>query len=188
MRRLSYRRAIASWLPVAAAASVLAFTVYAAVQQARRSGANDPQLEIAHAAVSALDGGAAPTAVVTHPTVDIATSEAPWMVVYGSDGSILASSGTFEEHPPEVPDDVIGEARADERVFSWQPRDGLRFATVASPYHEGVVVVARSMAEVERRESQTLAIVAIGWALALAAAALGALGGVWLRDRGEQPH
>jgi hypothetical protein len=188
MRRSLFRRAIASWLPVAAAASVLAFTVYAAVQQAQRSGADDPQLQIAHDAVSALDGGAAPAAVVPQPTVDIAMSEAPWIVVYGNDGSILASSGTFEEHPPEVPDDVVADARADERVFSWEPRNGLRFATVASPYQGGVVVVARSMAEVERRESQTLAITAVGWALALAAAAVGALGGVWLRDRGEQPH
>lgn len=182
------RRAIASWLPVAAAASVLAFTVYAAVQQAQRSDANDPQLQIAHDAVSALEGGAAPAEVASRPVVDVTTSESPWVVVYGADGSILASSGTFDGHAPEVPDDVLADARHDELVFSWEPQPDLRFATVATPYDDGVVVAARSMAEVERRESRTLAIVAGGWALALAAAALGAVGGIWLRDRGAQPH
>ena len=182
------RRAVASWLPVAAAASVLAFTVYIVAQQVQRSGANDPQLQIAHDAVVALNGGTAPTRVVTQPTVDVATSEAPWIVVYGPDGVALASSGTFEGHTPEMPDGVLADAQHDERVFSWEPRDGLRFATVATPYQGGVVVVARSLAEVERRESTTLAIAAGGWLLALVAAAVGALGGVWLRDRAVQPH
>ena len=184
------RRAVALWLPVAGATSVLAFTIYAGVQQVQRSDADDPQLQMARDTAAALNAGATPDDVVPQTTVDVATSASPWLAVYDRGGAAIASSGTFEGHAPELPDDVIAQAVSEERTFSWEPRDGLRFATVATPYRDGVVVAARSLAEVEHRESVTLAIAGLGLVAALVAAAAGALLGVWIRDRdpAQRPH
>ena len=183
------RRAFALWLPVAAATSVLAFTVYAGVQQSQRAAANDSQLQMARDAAAALHAGSPAVELVVHPTIDVTTSDAPWLVIYDPDGAIRASSGTFDGQPPQVPDGVITDVRWRELVFSWEPRDGLRFATVAVPYHGGIVVAARSLAEIEERENRTLAIAGVGWLAGLGAAAVAAGLGVWIRDRGlQQPH
>ncbi|MEP6758697.1 MAG: hypothetical protein ABJB55_05840 [Actinomycetota bacterium] len=184
-----FRRVLAVWLPVAGATTVLAFTAYGAVQQVQRTDADDPQVQLARDAAAAIGAGADPSSVATGPTVDVETSLAPWIAVYGADGTPIASTGAFQGKAPEVPTTVLSDARDGERSFSWEPRDGLRFATVAVPVGDGsVVVAARSLAEVERRESRTLQIAAVGLLAALAAAAIGAVLGVWLRDRGAQPH
>jgi hypothetical protein len=184
-----FRRFLALWLPVAGATTVLAFALYGGVQQAQRADANDPQLQMARDAAAAIASGASPSSVTGGPTVDIEKSIAPWIAVYSSDGVPIAASGSFQGKPPEVPAAVITDAGGGERTFSWEPRDGLRFATVAVPAGDGTVVVAaRSLAEVEQREDKTLQIAALAWLAALAAAAIGAFLGLWLRDRDPQPH
>ena len=189
MRSQRLRRALAVWFPVAAATAVLAFTVYGGVQQVQRSDADDPQLQLARDAAAALSGGASPAQVTTGAPVDIETSLAPWIAVYGTDDAPTASTGSFQGRFPEVPTGVLTDARGGELTFSWEPRDGLRFATVAVPVAGGeVVVAARSLAEVERRETVTLRIVLLGWLAALLAAAIGAFVGVRLLDRSQQPH
>jgi len=189
MSRQRFRRAVALWLPVAGAATVLAFTVYGGVQQVQRSDADDPQIQMARDAAIAIGSGADPSSVASGATVDIERSLAPWIAVYGPDGVPIASTGSFRGKDPEVPAGVLADAHDGERSFSWEPLDGLRFATVAVPAGNGTVVVAaRSLAEVERREGITLRIATLGWLAALAAAALGAFVGIWLRDRGEQRH
>ena len=184
-----FRRFLALWLPVAGATTVLAIALYGGVQQAQRADANDPQLQMARDAAAAIGAGADPSSMTEGPTVDIERSLSPWLAVYGPDGAPIAASGSFQGKPPEVPSTVLADAAGGERTFSWEPRDGLRFATVAVPAGNGTVIVAaRSLAEVEQRESATMQIAALGWLAALIAAAIGALLGVWLRDRRPQPH
>ncbi len=183
-----FRRSLALWLPVAGAATVLSLTVYAGVQQVQRSDADDPQVQMASDAAAALAAGVDPSQVASGTPVDIATSLAPWLVVYGEDGAPRASTGTFEGHAPVVPDSVLTDAANGRLAITWEPRDGLRFATVAVAYPGGTVVAARSMLEVEQREARSLEIAGLGWLCALGAAAIGAVAGVWLRDRGAQAH
>jgi len=138
---------------------------------------------MARDAASALAAGATPAQVTAGATVDVATSLAPWVAVYGADGTPLASSGTYLGKPPVIPDQARADARAGELSFTWEPVDGLRLATIVETFPGGTVVAARSMQQVEERETRTLAIAAAGWLVALGAAALGAGLGVWLRDR-----
>jgi hypothetical protein len=119
--------------------------------------------------------------------VDVASSLSPWLAVYGGDGTVLASSGTIDGHAPVIPDAARSDARGGELSFTWEPRDGLRMATVVEPTAAGTVVAARSMAEIESRESRTLLLAGLGWLGALGAAAVGAVAGVWFRDRQEDP-
>jgi hypothetical protein len=187
MRPSLFRRAIAIWLPIACASSVLAMTIYVGVQQGQRSDANDPQLQLARDAASEIAAGTPANQVVIGPSVDVSTSLAPWLTVYGGDGAVLASTGTIEGHAPVIPDAARTDAQTGERTFTWEPRDGLRFATVAEPTTGGTVVAARSMAEIESRESQTLMLAGLGWLAALAAAAVGTVAGVWFRDHQADP-
>ena len=183
-----FRRSVALWLPVAGASTVLAFAIYGGVQQAQRTGADDPQIQIARDAAAALTTGTSPQEVASGPQVDVANSLAPWLAIYGADGAPLAATGSYGGQPPVIPDRARSDAQAGELTFTWEPTDGLRLATVVEPYPGGTVVVARSMQLVEQRETRTLAISAAAWLAALAAAAVGAVLGVWLRDRGQQPH
>lgn len=173
------RRALALWLPVAGASTVLAFALYGGIQQAQRSAADDPQLQMARDAAAALTAGATPQQVATGTPVDIRDSLAPWIAVYDADGNPLASTGSFDGKPPVVPDQARADAVGGERTFTWEPEGGLRMATVVEPYAGGTVVAARSMREVEIRENRTLAIAAGAWIAALLAAAGGALLGAW---------
>ena len=188
MKARWFRRSVAQWLPVAGAATVLAFAIYAGVQQAQRTGADDPQLQIARDAAAALASGASPQEVASGPQVDVAHSLAPWLAIYGADGTPLAATGSYGGKPPVIPDRARSDAQGGELTFTWEPIDGLRLATVVEPYPGGTVVAARSMQLVEQREARTLEIAAVAWLAAMATAAVGAVLGVWLRDRGEQPH
>jgi hypothetical protein len=170
MRASLFRRSLVMWLPVAGATTVLAMTIYVGVQQAQRSDADDPQLQLARDAASAISAVAA------------------GLAVYSGDGSVLSSSGTIDGLAPVIPDAVRTDAQGGELSFTWEPRDGLRMATVAEPTAGGTVVAARSMmAVIESRENQTLLLAGFGWLVALAAAAVGAVAGVWFRDRQEDP-
>jgi hypothetical protein len=182
------RRVVASWLPVAAGLTMLAFAGYGAVQQSLRGTADDPQLELARDAAMALDGGAVPSSVLQGATVDVSTSLAPWVVVYDAQGAPVASTATFQGNPPIVPDAARADAANGELTFTWQPRSDLRFATVVEPFTNGTVVAGRSLQEVEIREQRTLEIVALGWLAALGAAFVGSVAAVSLLDRTPSPH
>jgi hypothetical protein len=183
-----FRRSVALWLPTAGAATVLAFAIYGGVQQAQRADAYDPELQIARDAAAALAAGASPQEVASGSRVDVAESLAPWLAIYGADGTPLAATGSYHGQPPIIPDQARSDAQGGELTFTWEPTDGLRLATIVEPYPGGTVVAARSMQQLEEREARTLAIAAAAWLAALGAAAVGAVLGVWLRDRGEQPH
>jgi hypothetical protein len=183
-----FRRSIALWLPVAGAATLLAFAIYGGVQQAQRAEADDPQIQMARDAAAALAAGASPQEVASGPQVDVTRSLAPWLAIYGADGAPLAATGAYGGRPPVIPDRARSDAQGGELTFTWEPTDGLRLATVVEPYPGGTVVAARSMQLVEQRETRTLAIAVAAWLAALAAAAVGAGLGIWLWDRGEQRH
>ena len=173
-------RAVLLWMPAAVAATICCATVYGAGQQALRSGANDPQTQIAEDAALRLSGGAAASEVVTGPQVDLARSLAVTVSVIDSDGRVLASTASLAGRPARPP---LGALRAAEtsglNVLTWQPRPGVRQAAAITAFRgrdaAGTVVVSRSLRLVEQRESTLLRIVALGWLLALAAAAVVAL-------------
>ena len=86
------RRAVALFLPSMVVATGLSGLVYAVVQQDLRSGANDPQEQLARDAAIRLDSGASPATVVGSTTVDIASSLAPFTASRGA--TITAVSST----------------------------------------------------------------------------------------------
>jgi hypothetical protein len=178
-----FRRTIALWLPTAGVATVLVVALSAAVQQVQRTDADDPQLQMARDAATALAAGTPPATVAGQGRVDIERSLAPWIAIYDVSGTPVASSGVFRGRPPVIPDQARADAAGGERSFTWQPTDVLRMATVVEPYAGGTVVAARSMQAVEQREGRTVAIAGVAWLAALVVGFLGAGLGVWAGGR-----
>jgi hypothetical protein len=171
------------WLPIAVATTVSCGLVAAAVQQSYRSGLNDPQIQLAHDAVARLDAGASAASVVNSPSVDAQASLAPFVIVYSPTNTVLAGGARLDGKAPTPPAGVLQAARhaaaattvrlsAENRV-TWQPRPGVRLASVSVAARNGTVVLAaRNMSEVEARISALMLLVAAAW-LAAVGAALG---------------
>lgn len=152
---LKIRSILRYWLPLAAIAVVLGGLVYLAVQQDLRLGANDPQIQMAEDAASALAGGEAVQTVVPAGKVDLASSLAPFMLIFDDRGSVLASSGVLRNQIPVLPSGVLDYVRTHgEDRLSWAPEPGVRIAAVVTRYtgvQSGFVLAGRSLREVEKR-------------------------------------
>jgi len=176
------RLAILVFLPLAVVATGLAGLVYLVAQQDGRWLANEPQVQLAEDAAARLDAGGTPGDQVGPAPVDIARSLAPFVVVYGTAGTILATDGTLDGQPPAVPAGVLASARATGRdAVTWQPRPGVRIATVTVAWNGGTVLAGRSLRLVEEHADSLEVIVGSGWLATLMALAVaaGAVARLW---------
>lgn len=168
--------ALILWLPAAAASAVLAFTLYATVQQSIRSAADDPQIQLAEDAAADLNDGASPESVIPTDTVDPTRSLAPFVEVFDRSGVILSSSASISGKPPAPPIGVLtASLESDRNAVTWEPLPGIRIAAVAVAYDDGFVLAGRSMRVIEPREDATLVIATLGLLCAWVAAALAAI-------------
>ncbi len=169
------RLAFLVFLPLAVAATGLAALVYLVAQQDGRWLANEPQVQLAEDAAARLDAGGRPADQVGREPVDISRSLAPFVVVYGPTGDILATDGTLDGRPPDVPAGVWAETRSSGRdAVTWQPRPGIRIATVGVAWSGGTVLAGRSLRQVEEHVATLGLIVGGGWLITLVALAVAA--------------
>jgi hypothetical protein len=168
-------RALAIWLPIAAATTGLAGIVYLTAQQSMRLGFDDPQIALARRTADRLNSGAAPASLVPEQA-ELATSLDPFVLVLDADGRLLASSVVLHGQMPNYPAGVFDTARrrGEDRV-TWQPESGVREATVAVPWHGGFVVTGRSLELTERHVDQLAVLVGAGWLATLGLVAVAAL-------------
>jgi hypothetical protein len=161
------------WLPLAAALTGVFAFIYLTVQQDLRMGLNDPQIQMAEDAASALASNQPVDALipVNVPRVDMAKSLAPFLIVYDSNGSPVASGAVLNGQNPIPPAGVFDYVRQNnEDRVSWQPAPGVRSAAVIVAVRGGqggFVLAGRNMREVEIRESQLTNMVALGWIASL---------------------
>jgi len=178
------------WLPLSAAITGICLLVYATVQQSFRTGANDPQVQIAEDATSQLASGTRPAslrAIVDGPAVDIEQSLATFVIVYDERGTVLVGTGMLGGRLPVPPAGVFTVARehGEDRV-SWQPTRRARIAAVVrhSSAGQGAFVLAgRSLREIEVRELSLRTMCAIAWIVLLAATFALAVAGELLLPR-----
>jgi hypothetical protein len=181
---MQLRRALALFLPSVVLATSLCGLVYAVAQQDLRTGANDPQEQLARDAAIRLDGGATPATIIGQTTVDVANSLAPFIVVYGSTGNVLAADGVLDGKAPMLPDGVLASATRTRRdAVTWQPREGVRVATITIPWNGGTVTSGRSLRLVEDRESALELVVAAAWIATVFALAIACVIAGWLWAR-----
>ena len=167
---MNARRFLALFLPSLILATAMCGLVYVVDQQALRAGANDPQEQLAVDCARQLDAGAAPSSVATGTSVDLATDLAPFVVVYDSQGRVLATDGQLDGGPPIIPSGVLASARATGRdAVTWQPRSGIRLATVTIPWRGGTVMAGRSLRLIEERVASLGLLVGLAWLATLVA-------------------
>jgi hypothetical protein len=188
MRRLLHdlpiHQAAATFLPLAVLATLLCGVVYLIAQQSLRSGANDPQVQVAEDAARALDTGSQPSSVVDPTTVDLDRSLALFVIVFDGAGRVLAGNGQLDGDYPVPPAGVLGHATPDApSIVTWQPRAGVRIAAVTARWAGGTVLAGRSLREVEKREDQALLLAGVGWIVTL-----GALAAASLFSAASRPH
>lgn len=174
------------WLAGCFMSIVMVGLVYGVIQQNYRQSANDPQIQLAEDTALALDAGSSPAQVVAAQgsTVQMEQSLAPFIIVTDKNQHILASSGNLNGHVPLPPSGALKAAAGNiskgmlvgENRITWQPTVGIREAAVITAYDGGYVVAARSLREVERRESNLELV--CGAALVVLLAGLSAI--LWL--------
>jgi hypothetical protein len=148
------RRALAFFLPVAVLATLGCGLIYVEVQQDLRSGANDPQYQMAEDAAAKLNGGATPVFVVNRAAVvDLSKSLSTFVIVFDSNHKVLESNARLDGGIPVPPSGVLDKASSGiPNAVTWQPRDGVRVATVTVAWNGGFVMVGRSLTRVEQQE------------------------------------
>jgi hypothetical protein len=178
-------RALTIWLPVAVLATIMAGLVYGVGQHILRSGANDPQVQMAHDAAASWDAGANPVSLIPSGRIDVGRSLAPFLIVFDSCGVEIASSAVLDGSSPRLPSGVFDSVRqAGEDRITWQPAQGVRIAAVIVPARQGFVLAGRSLRLVEEREGDTELLALLGWLAALGATAVAAFAVAWL----QEPH
>jgi hypothetical protein len=159
-------------------------TIYATVQQAHRSGANDPQLQLARDIDAKLSSNKPFDQLLPNDSIDISNSLGNFVTIYNSNGTPFQSTGMLDNKLPQLPAGVFDFTRNNkEDVFTWQPREGVRVATVLEATPNGFVAVGRSLEEVEAREANLVNIVIIAWVVCMGVILLHLIIQAWLTKK-----
>ena len=158
--------------------TIMAGLVYVNIQQAYRSNANDPQIQLANEINAYLKAGRS----IDHlwpDSVDIQSSLGVFAALYDEHTQPLRSSALLDGKIPQLPPGVFDFAKiqGEDRV-TWQPRTGVRMAMVVmrgnfSPV--AYVAVGRSLKEVELREENLRKTTFICWVVMIVVILLSSL-------------
>jgi len=162
------------WLMFAVIATASSAAMFLVVQQALRMNANDPQIQMAEDAGSALARGGTYSTVVPEndvKKVDITKSLAPFLIIYDENGKAVTGTGSVNGEYPTFPTGVFAYTKIHgEDRLTWQPGTSTRVALVVTYYSgekNGYVVAGRSLREVEKRISSQFLIIGAGWAFVM---------------------
>ena len=167
---------IKNWVPLAVAIIAMCGLVYLTVQQVLRHEANDPQIQLSEDFAASLTSGKSPSAEFPAQQVEISTNLAPFVMIFDDNGKVLDSNALLDGSTPIFPPGILEYVRqhGQDRV-TWQPREGVRQATVVTRYSgpagSGFVVAGRSLREVEQRSTFFLWICVIACLVTLLATA-----------------
>ncbi|MEJ1229694.1 MAG: hypothetical protein WDM88_02170 [Galbitalea sp.] len=159
--------ALLRWLMPLVVTTILFGTIYAVVQQFDRLSANDVPLRLASQVAAELREGQSAT-LDAQPHVDLSRSLAPFVVVEDAQGSPTAGSGFLRGSLVSLPTDVLSSAaRTGTDTVTWQPRNGLRFATVTLRVGDQFVSAGQSLQPSESRDGTFQLLIGSGWLAAM---------------------
>lgn len=158
-----------NWLGYAALVTLLCLTVYGAVQQSFRQSANDLQFQMAQDVANAINKGADPKLLTGTQQLDLASTLSPYVLIYDANGNAVGNNVTLNGLVPKPPVGALNEARnSGSNSVTWQPRPGIRQATVMIATRRGYLVVAgRSLRNTEEHIHRLGLLVFFGWIASL---------------------
>ena len=181
------RKKIIHLIPLAIAVTALFATLYLTIQQNYRMSADDPQIQMAEDAATALGNGANPSDLNSSSKIDVAKSLAAFYIIFDQKGKVVSSNASLNNTTPTPPVGVfnsfnnksiksmLGRSNSTEDRFTWQPEGGVRIAAVLVKYDKGFVLAGRSLREVEAREDNLTQIVGLGFLFTLAASLIASI-------------
>jgi hypothetical protein len=147
--------------------TVLCGLIYVTVQHSLRSGANDPQLQIALDMKAAIETNQSTSKWMAGDSIEIPKSLSVFKILYDKNGDPLQATGFLDGQPPRMPKGVFDfTSNHNEDILTWQPRQDVRLAMVVECVRSpsaGFVAVGRSLKEVEKRESTLVTMVLVAW-------------------------
>jgi len=175
-----------SYIPLVGVALVIIIifvTMYCVVRYVGRTDANIPQIQIAEDGASQLNSNLTPQSLVGS-SVDISKSLASFTNVYDPTGRTVTGAGYLDGRIAVPPKGTLLAAK-DQPYHSvtWQPKPGVRIAAVVVKAKNYYVLSGRSLAEVEKNQSQVAMLAFAGCLLSLAVAG----GTFWARRHFRQP-
>ena len=147
---------------VAVVITIIFGAIYGVGQQIQRTDANYPQVQLAQDAATALNTGAQKLSI-TQGKVEMASSLASFVNVYGKEGAVVAGSGLLDGQVPTPPIGILKAAdHVDYHAVTYEPKAGVRIAAVVVASEKYYILSGRSLKYVEQNETTTLNIVAAG--------------------------
>jgi len=147
--------------------------------QVVRMQANDPQVEIAEGVSEALNQGQDPQAFGSLNPTDISKSLSPFVIVLDQEGKIISGTAVLDGQAPIPPKELLEASKlTGERRVTWEPKSGVRIASVIKPYSftqddqnfSGFVLAGKSLREANARQQNLLQIAGLAWAIGLVVA------------------
>lgn len=137
---------------------------YLVTQQSLRLGANELPAQLATETAIKIQNGKNAESAVPAEKIDISKSLETFVMVFDKNKSLLATSGMMGNSKPSYPKGVLDyvDKKGEDRV-TWQPKEGLRFATVAIKFDNGYIVAGRSLHETEELISNIGRLVLLAW-------------------------
>lgn len=153
------------WIPLGVTATAIFASFFVILQQYIRVSAYDLPTQISEDLASLLaSGNTVPQ--LSAASIELASSLAPFAIVYDEQGSIVAGSALLDGKTPQLPKGVLDHAkRKGQHRVTWQPRKGVREAVVITYFSgktEGYVLAGRSLRETEIRINRTLLLTCAG--------------------------
>jgi len=157
------------WIAAAVIISAIFVTMATLVQQSLRDSANDPQIQLAEDAATALRIAEHPQEIPqVQGTITIGSTLNPFVIVYNQQGVPVAGNGYLDGQLGRIPAGSL--KAASNKPYSsvtWQPAHAVRIAAVTVKAGAYYVLSGRSLQEVEKREAKTMQLTALGWMFAL---------------------
>lgn len=146
-----------------------AFGFFSAIvcQQMLRRGADQPQRQMVETYAASILNGTVLETAIPDQHIDLAQSLETFLAFYDDQGRPLRSSGYLGSAPPVPPAGVFEALRRDgSKNVTWQPRPGVRLATVARRIdgpRPGFLVAGRSLRVTEEYENTLRGMAFAGW-------------------------
>lgn len=157
MKKLFYQSVI-RWVPLGVAIVFVFGAIYLVAQQNYRTAANDPQVQIAEDLMAQMDAGQSSVSLNEITKVDMEFSTSTFIIAYDRDKKIIANSSTLAGETLSPPTETLNNIKEDDLLlpknqnrFTWEPKNGVRIATVIIKGEKGYVLAGRNMREEELR-------------------------------------
>jgi ABC-type multidrug transport system fused ATPase/permease subunit len=152
------------WIILMFLATFTCLLTYLVAQQTVRHGANELPAQFATETAIKLENGKSAESAIPANKIDISKSLDTFVMVYDHNKNLLATSGMMGNNKPSYPRGVLDyvDQKGKDRV-TWQPKTGLRFATVAIKFDNGYIVAGRSLQETEKLIGRIGELVLMAW-------------------------